>query len=121
MNDLVAYAPIAGRLLLGGVFVFGGLEHFRNFSGVRAMMAGRGFPFPGTQLAVASALEVVAGIALQFHATRFYAALFLIVFTIAASVTLLNFWTLEGEARSGVRSGFIINVAVIGGLLLAMV
>lgn len=47
------------------------------------------------------------------------AAFGLIVFTVAASIMLLNFWSMEGEARIGARSAFESNIAIIGGLLIA--
>ena len=40
-------------------------------------------------------------------------------FTIVASIMLLNFWDVEGPAREAVMNGFLSNVAIIGGLLLA--
>lgn len=38
---------------------------------------------------------------------------------IAASVTLLNLWDMQGEAREAARNNWAVNVGVIGGLLLA--
>ena len=43
----------------------------------------------------------------------------LVIFTIAASVMLLNFWSLEGAAREGALNGWLSNLGVIGGLLIA--
>jgi putative oxidoreductase len=41
------------------------------------------------------------------------------LFTIAATVTMLDFWRYEGSERDALRNGFAINVAVLGGLVVA--
>ena len=43
----------------------------------------------------------------------------LIAFTIAASLMMLDFWRYSGVERLTLRSAFIANIAIIGGLLLA--
>jgi putative oxidoreductase len=43
----------------------------------------------------------------------------LIVFTLATNLTLLRFWTSEEPERQVLRNAFLINFAVVGGLLLA--
>lgn len=110
-----------GFILLGGVFVWAGLEHFLRFRAVTGQLGEHGFPAPVPLLAAGSTLEVTAGLCLVLgFYYRPYAAIALIVFTIAASVLALNFWRYSGPQREGLRSIFIVNVAVVGGLLLAM-
>lgn len=109
-----------GFILLGGVFVWAGLEHFLRFRAVTGQLGEHGFPAPVPLLAAGSTLEVTAGLCLVLGFYRPYAAIALIVFTIAASVLALNFWRYSGTQREGLRSIFIVNVAVVGGLLLAM-
>jgi putative oxidoreductase len=43
----------------------------------------------------------------------------LILFTLAASVMLLNFWDMEGPARETFKQAWQTNLAIIGGLLIA--
>jgi putative oxidoreductase len=108
-----------GYLLLGGVFVFAGIDHFLRFEAVRGMLADRGWPRPAAVLAVASVFQVVAGLALIAGILRAWAALGLAGFTLAASLLLLDFWNFEGPPREGLRSGFTVNLALVGGLLIA--
>jgi len=108
-----------GYLLLGGLFVWGGLDHFLRFGVVKAMLVERHWPAPGALLAIASIFQVVAGLCLILGILRPLAALGLAGFTIAATLLLLDFWHFEGPERDGIRSGFIVNLAVLGGLLLA--
>lgn len=108
-----------GYLMMGGLFVFGGVDHALRFGAVRAMLAGRGWPVPGVLLAAASAFEFVAGLGLALGIARGPAAFGLAAFTVVATVTLLDFWRFKGPEREGMRSGFLVNVGLVGGLLLA--
>ncbi|MEZ2332881.1 DoxX family protein [Mesorhizobium sp. RCC_202] len=108
-----------GALLLGGVFVFAGIEHFVKFKAMRDYLASRGFAAPALMLAAGSAIEIVAGLMLMFGFAFPVAAGALVVFTLATNITLLRFWSAEEPERQVQRNAFLINFAVIGGLLLA--
>ena len=56
---------------------------------------------------------------LMFGIYVFWAALALACFTIAATLMLVNFWDMEGEARQQATIGFQLNVGILGGLLIA--
>jgi putative oxidoreductase len=110
---------MVGRLLLGGVFVLGGVHHFFILPGLTAAMQARGVPAARWVLIIGSGFQIAAGLALMlgFHAG--WAALGLVLFTVIATVIFLNYWDLEGAAREPARQGFQANVAIIGGLLIA--
>lgn len=116
---MAVYVHQLGLVLLGGVFVWAGADHFLRFGEVSGMLRERGFVAPRLMLASGSVLEIVAGLCLVVGIYRPYAAVALIVFTLAASLMMLNFWRFDGVERQGVLSAFIINIAVIGGLILA--
>ena len=75
-------------------------------------------PLPALLLALASGFQVVAGFYLVIGMLRPYAALGLAVFTIAASLLLLDFWRFSGPEREGLRIAFLQNLGILGGLLL---
>lgn len=104
-------------VLVGGVFVWTGIDHFIRFREVAASIAERGLPAAGLLLAAGSVLEIGAGVLLASGIAVPYAAAALAVFTIAATVSMLDFWRREGEERKAMRNGFAINIAVLGGLL----
>ena len=111
---------VLGRILLGGLFVAGGLKHF--FSArtiVLEMMTARGVPMPRLVLDVGSTFQIAAGLLLMSGYFTALAAFGLIIFTIAASVMLLNFWDMEGPARAGCINNWFSNIGIIGGLLIA--
>jgi putative oxidoreductase len=110
---------VVGRLLLGGLFVGGGIRHFFLIPVVSQAMAERGVPAPKIVLILGTVFQIVAGLLLMLGILVPVAALGLVIFTVAASVMLLNFWSMEGAARDTAMNNWQSNLAVIGGLLIA--
>lgn len=108
-----------GHLMMGGIFVFAGLDHFTHFRAVAALVAGRGWRPAGPILAAVSAFQIAAGLCLALGPLRPWAELGLAAFTVAASLSFLAFWRAEGADRMWMRSEFLVNAGLVGGLLLA--
>lgn len=108
-----------GHLMMGGLFVFAGIDHFTHFRAVKALVAGRGWRPAGPILAAVSAFQIAAGLCLALGLFRPWAALGLAAFTVLASLSFLAFWRAEGAERMWMRSEFLVNAGLIGGLLLA--
>lgn len=118
-NSFAQPAASVGYLLLGGIFVFAGVDHFRNFQKVKGLVAHRGLPLPGAVLGAVSVFQLVAGLCLALGPLRPWAALGLAAFTVAASLLFLDFWRAEGSDRMWMRSQFLVNIGLLGGLVLA--
>jgi putative oxidoreductase len=110
---------ILGRILLGGLFVVGGVKHFFVIPLLTDIMARRGVPFAKFTLIAGSVFQTVVGALFMAGLFIVPAAFGLIVFTIAASIMLLNFWDMQGEQREAAFNNWAVNVGVIGGLLIA--
>jgi putative oxidoreductase len=80
-------------------------------------IAARGVPFPRLVLLAGSSFQFVGGVLLIVGPWMPAAAFGLIVFTIAASVMLLNFWDMDGPARQNIINVWLSNMAIVGGLL----
>jgi putative oxidoreductase len=118
MNYVEALSAI-GRVLLGGLFVLGGIHHFFALPGVTSALAARGVPMARVALIAASLFQILAGLLLMLGLWVAPAAIGLVVFTLVSSCLLLNFWDLEGPARASAKMTFQSNLAIIGGLLIA--
>jgi putative oxidoreductase len=118
-TEVAEVLRVIGRLFLGGLFVAGGIRHFFILPVLTQVMSARGVPSPRLVLVIGSVFQLVAGLLLIFGIWPGAAAFGLVLFTITASVMLLNFWDMEGPARETAMNGFLSNVAIIGGLLLA--
>ena len=80
-------------------------------------IAARRIPAAKLALLSGTAFQIVAGLALIFDFYPTWAALGLVAFTVAASVLLLNFWSMEGPARDNAVNAWQSNLVIIGGLL----
>ncbi len=109
---------LTGRLLVGGLFIVGGVTHCFVMPAMVRQMSERGVPFARPALMAGSLFEIVAGLAVVLGWLVPLAAGSLIVFTIASSCMMMNFWDLGGEKRMAAVDGWTSNLGVIGGLLI---
>ncbi|PDS75596.1 DoxX family protein [Rhizobium sp. L43] len=120
MQDGPAFMMLVlGRLLLGGLYVAGGIHHFFVIVPLTDAIEARGIPFAKWVLLSGSMFQIVAGILLILGLFVTAAAFGLIVFTLAATIMLLNFWDMQGTARQSAINTWKTNMAIIGGLLIA--
>ena len=108
---------IVARILVGALFIIGGIRHFPVLDPMAAAMAERGVPQARLVLIVGSIYQVVLGITLALGLFVTASAFGLIVFTVLATFMMLNFWDKEGQQRNALFNGFMSNVAITGGLL----
>ena len=118
--EIIELVAVIGRLLLGGLFVVGGVHHFFIAPMIADAIDKRGVPFPKFVFWAGTIFQLVAGACLMVGFYVIYAAAGLIGFTLAASVMMLNFWNMQGQDRTNAINGWLSNFAIIGGLLLAM-
>lgn len=117
-TDLPHIILLLSRLLLGGLFVFAGIRHMFLIPVLTQMIAARGVPLPRAVLLAGSAFQFIAGLLVIFGLFLPIAAFGLVLFTLAASVMLLNFWDMEGQPRQNTINVWLSNMAIIGGLMI---
>ncbi len=108
---------IVARMLMGALFIVGGLRHFWLLDPISAAMRARGVPMARTVLITGSVYEVAFGVLLALSVTVSLAALALVVFTILATVMMVNFWDKPEPERGALFGIFMSNLAIVGGLL----
>jgi putative oxidoreductase len=84
-------ALIAGRVLIGGVFVWGGVDHFLHFGPPLAIMRTRGVPYTKAVLVFGSVWEIVLGAIVIAGFWLVPATLGLVAFTVLATFIMHNF------------------------------
>lgn len=107
----------AGRLLLGGAFVFAGLRNIQNRALLRQMMSARGVPQASAVLWLGIVLQIATGALFVSGAWTAVASALLLLFLIVATPTFHNFWDYQGPDRASRINGFVSNVALAGALL----
>ena len=117
--ELQALGWIAGRFLLGGLFVVGGVQHFFSLETLSQAIAARGLPAPKAVLVFGSLFQIICGLAFVIGLYVRWAAIGLILFTLVASVLLINFWDMAGAVRETAVRNWQSNLAIIGGLMIA--
>lgn len=107
---------VAGRILLGGAFLFAGLRNLGNIPFLSGVIAGRGVPLARLALIAGIALQSVAGALLIVGFWTDIALLGLVVFLVLATLLFNNFWDHEGVDRVNKINGVVSNVALTGAI-----
>lgn len=110
----------AGRVLLGGAFLFAGLRNTRNTQVLASLMAARGVPFARFAVLIGVGIEIVAGALLALGLWTVPAAAALILFLVVATSIFHNFWDHTGLERANHINGTVVNVALVGGFAMVM-
>lgn len=118
-SELVPILLTTGRVLLGCLFVMGGIRHVMIFFPIADDMKRMGLPCPSFLLAAGTTFQIAAGTLLILGLFVFPVALGLIAFTVVASVMMLPFWSMQGGNRTWAILNWFSNVGIVGGLLLA--
>lgn len=116
-EQLADAALIVARLIMGSLFIVGGLRHFWALGPIAGAMTARGVPQAKAVLIAGSIYQVALGITLALGLFVPYSALGLIVFTATATIMLVNFWDKAEPERSALFGVFMSNIAIAGGLL----
>lgn len=109
---------VLGRILLGGLYVRGGVTHFFEMPLLLEKMTARGVPAPRFTLILGSVYQTVCGLLVMAGIYTAPAAWGLVFFTVVASIMFLNFWDMQGMERRMVSNSCFSNLGIIGGLLI---
>jgi putative oxidoreductase len=111
-------ARAASRLALGGVFVGGGADAFRNPTPRAAKAEAAGLPYPVQATQANAATMVVAGTALGLGFFPRWAAGALLASLVPTTLAGHAWWREEdAQARRQQRTQFLKNLAIMGGLV----
>jgi putative oxidoreductase len=118
---LTALLFLAGRLLFGGLFVYNGVNHFKNYVAVRGYCAYKHIPMPGASTIVSGVWLLVAGssvvVGFRPEAGLVLIALFLLVVT----PLIHDFWNIADPGqRLGEMINFTKNAALMGASLMML-
>lgn len=106
------YAPLIGRLLIGGVFIFSGIQKALGLGMIAGYISSVGLPFPMLLATLAMIVELAAGLGLILGFFTRYSAIALAVFVIFATAFF------HTDFSSQVQMGFFTkNLMILGGLL----
>ena len=108
---------LAGRILLGLLFILSGFGKIAGFEGTVGYIASQHLPLPTIVAVLTIAIELGGGLALV---TGFYtrqAALLLAGFTLLAAFVFHAFWSAPEAAKMMQQINFLKNLSIAGGML----
>jgi putative oxidoreductase len=114
------YGPLAGRILMALIFLPSGIGKIGNFSGVAGAMSSKGLPMVEVLLVISIVFELAGAVMLIVGWKMRWGALFLILFTIPATLVFHNFWAVDAAQYQNQFNHFMKNLAMVGGLLYMM-
>jgi putative oxidoreductase len=110
---------LAGRVLLGFIFVSSGWRKLMDIPAFVTTMPRRGLPeFLGY---VAPPVEFIGGLCLVFGFATRYASLVMLLFVIIASFSSHRYWAVDAAQYANQNSHFWKNVSMKGGLVLLFI
>jgi putative oxidoreductase len=117
---------LVGRVLIGWIFVQSGWRKLMDmnvfiYEGPNSLVA-RGVPGAGFWGWIGAPLEFIGGLAILFGFASRYAALAILIFTIAATLIAHRYWEFTVPAqRQAQHTQFFKNLSMMGGLIVLFV
>jgi putative oxidoreductase len=109
-----------GRVALVALFFWSAAGKLMAPASLNAALSAKGVPMPMLVTYAGAVVEIVCAILILIGWKTRYAALGLILFTIAATYVSHDFWAMTGQARIANQAHFFKNLSIIGGLMLLM-
>lgn len=110
---------LIGRVVFGGFFLFNGINHVINLQMMTAYAASQRVPAPRAMVLVTGAMLVAGGGAIVLGILPVLGAWLLVIFLVAAAVTMHAFWSEQDEsAQQAQMVQFLKNLALAGAALM---
>lgn len=112
---------LAGRVLLGWIFLASGWAKLGNIAGTTAYFTNLGMSPPGLMAWFAGGAELVLGAALILGLATRYAALATFIWVLVATVIAHRYWTYPAPQQGAQYNNFLKNLSIMGGTLYVFV
>lgn len=107
---------LAGRVLLGLLFVYFGYLKMMNIGGTEQYFTKWGFPMPQVTAWVAVLFELGGGLMIVVGWKTRWAAWALALYVVIATAVAHRFWTYDAAQAFNQTSHFFKNLSILGGL-----
>lgn len=110
---------LAGRVLIGLIFVQSGWRKLMDIPGFVASMPRR--DLPAVMGYIAPPVEFLGGLAIMLGFATRYAAAVMFLFVVIAAVSSHRYWNFPEAQQANQQSHFMKNVTIMGGMILLFV
>jgi len=112
---------LIGRILFGGYFLMGGINHFTKMEMMTGYATSKKVPMPKISVALTGVVLVLGGLGILLGVYVLYAVILLSVFLVVAAFKMHAFWGMEdGEAKMHEMRYFMVNLALAGATLMML-
>jgi len=116
-NASTSLRPMIARILFSLVFLVSGTFKVAAYSQIVQMAGAKGIPLPSIAIACAAAIELLGALAMLAGFKARIVAWIWIVYLIPVTLTFHHFWNMTGMERQDNMVHFLLNLALMGGLL----
>lgn len=109
-----------GRLLYGGILAYMAVDGFKHNDKRVDVADDSGVPVPEVLVPFVTGMLFVANLGIILWKYPRASAGALVVFFLATTPVIHNFWTMEGEDRQGNKINFLKNCALLGGAIMLL-
>lgn len=110
-----------GRVLFGGLFLFNGVKHFKNYAAVRGYCAFKHLPMPGASAIVSGLWLLVSGSSIVVGLRPEVGLVLIVVFLLVVTPVMHDFWNVADPGqRLGEKINFEKNAALMGAALMML-
>ena len=119
--DVTEISFLAGRLLIGGYFLFNGIVHIVQFKQMVGYTAIHGIPFPKMGVVVATVLILIGGLGVVLGVYPTISLYALVLFMVPVTFSMHAFWKItDPNERRIERVQFLKNMALLGAILMLL-
>src|SRR5215470_19579834 len=90
---------VAGRVLFGALFVYNGVNHFRNYAAIRGYCAFKHVPLPGAAAIVSGLWLLVSGSSVVAGFRPEIGLLLIVVFLLIVTPIMHDFWNVADPSQ----------------------
>ena len=110
-----------GRIILGGFFVYSGVNHFIGFGAMAQYAKMKGVPFPAVAQGMTGLMVLLGGLSIVFGIYPFVGIVLLVLFLVPVTFMMHNFWNIEDpQLRMTDKINFTKNLALVGAILMLL-
>ena len=109
---------LAGRVILGGYYLFGAFHHFTGLTMMSQYAASKGVPAPTLAVFGAGVLLAIAGLSFLLGVVPRLGVAALVLFLVPVTLTMHQFWNVQGQARMMEMVNFTKNLGLLGSSLM---
>jgi uncharacterized membrane protein YphA (DoxX/SURF4 family) len=107
-------AFLMGRIIVGGFFLYNGVDHFVNRAMLSGVTASKGIPYPDIAVLASGVLLLIAGVSFLLGWKPIVGIVAVTVFLLPVSISMHAFWKEAGAARMADMANFAKNIALLG-------